>query len=66
MKLRRKSKAREPKLKGDELDDLAQQAADEASTPPVTILLMLQTLVFDHCLTCLIPTYSAGAHAPRS
>ena len=33
MKRRRKSKARDPKLKGDELDDLAQQAADEASTP---------------------------------
>ena len=32
MKLRRASRARDPKLKGDELDELAEQAADEAST----------------------------------
>lgn len=31
MKLRRKSRARDPKLKDGELDELAQQAADEAS-----------------------------------
>lgn len=31
MKLRRASRARDPKLTGDELDELADQAADEAS-----------------------------------
>ena len=39
MKLRRKSKARDTKLKGEELDELAQEAADEASNlSPVSAL----------------------------